>query len=99
MNNVNFSTTWKNILGLTAAGFLGMAVFVMIIIAISPILLIAGIWLFIQKIKFNHMLRKAAGHGNVVEYAVDVNPSQNASDGFTAKHVDVTVIDESGNVL
>ena len=93
MNNMNYAATWKSILGLTATGFIGMLVFVAILTVIWPVLLIAGVWLFIQKRKFNQMLRKAAREGQMAGFeAGQVN-------GTGSKHIDVTVVDESGKVL
>lgn len=96
MNNMNYAATWKSILGLTATGFVGMLVFVAILTVIWPVLLIAGIWLFIQKIKFNQMLRKAARDGQMAGYA-DGEAGQ--ANGTFSRHIDVTVVDESGKVL
>lgn len=97
MTNMNFANTWKNLLGLTAAGFVGTVVFVMILIALSPILLVAAIFLLIQKIKFNHMLRKAARDGSMTGYSVNTDSA--AEPQRMSKHITVTVVDESGKVL
>lgn len=96
MNNMNFAATWKSILGLTATGVIGMLVFVAILSVIWPVLLIAGIWLFIQKMKFNHMLRKAARNGGMTGYADD---GFSQSGETLSRHINVTVVDESGKVL
>lgn len=96
MTNMNFAATWKSILGLTAAGFVGMVVFVLILSVIWPILLVVGIWLVIQRMKFAWMLRKAAKNGGISGYA------QGTADGQTgnfSRHINVTVVDESGKVL
>ncbi|MCD4825230.1 MAG: hypothetical protein K8S55_11555 [Phycisphaerae bacterium] len=109
LSTINFSNSSKNsgntpgpkrpgflegILGLLGAGILGTVIFVVMVIVLSPLLLVFGIYLLIVRYRMKKALKQMMGQ--IQDAAEGLGPDAEASfvsgeEGQPRKHVNVTV--------